>query len=97
MKCVGCDFVIQEDFAFCPKCGARQAVHCASCGYVCPPNFAYCPKCGQKQGEMPQPSRPVPVAPLPTIPAPAGEADRRTITVLFADLSGFTTLSERLD
>jgi len=30
-------------------------------------------------------------------PALAGEADRRTVTVLFADLSGFTTLSERLD
>ena len=29
--------------------------------------------------------------------APAGEADRRTVTVLFADLSGFTTLSEQLD
>ena len=26
-----------------------------------------------------------------------GEADRRTVTVLFADLSGFTTLSEQLD
>jgi predicted ATPase/class 3 adenylate cyclase len=28
---------------------------------------------------------------------PEGEADRRTVTVLFADLSSFTTMSERLD
>src|SRR5205085_10624898 len=34
---------------------------------------------------------------LPTISTLTGEADRRTVTVLFADLSGFTTLSEQLD
>ncbi|TIR88315.1 MAG: adenylate/guanylate cyclase domain-containing protein, partial [Mesorhizobium sp.] len=28
---------------------------------------------------------------------PVSEADRRTVTVLFADLCGFTTLSEQLD
>ena len=36
------------------------------------------------------------LAPRPP-PVPTGEADRRTVTVLFADLSGFTTLSEQLD
>ncbi len=30
-------------------------------------------------------------------PAPGPEADRRLVTVLFADVSGFTALSERLD
>ena len=35
------------------------------------------------------------LAPRP--PPLTGEADRRTVTVLFADLSGFTTLSEQLD
>jgi adenylate cyclase len=114
LNCVGCGFVIQAGFAFCPKCGARQPARCAGCGYACPPDFAFCPKCGQKQGATPQPIegspaappsppaspepfRPVSAAPLPTIPALTGEADRRTITVLFADLSGFTTLSKRLD
>jgi len=109
MNCVGCAFVIQAEFAFCPKCGTRQPARCARCGYACPPDFAFCPKCGQKQGTTlqpieaqppiasPEPFRLVPVAPLPPIPALTGEADRRTVTVLFADLSGFTTLSERLD
>src|SRR3984893_15491053 len=114
MNCVGCGFVIQAEFAFCPKCGARQPARCAGCGYACPPDFAFCPKCGQKQGAAPkpieappaaplspavspEPFRPAPAAPAPTTPALAGEADRRTVTVLFADLSGFTTLSERLD
>src|SRR5260221_6588536 len=115
MNCVDCGFVIQAEFAFCPKCGARQPARCAGCGYACPPDFAFCPKCGQKQGATsqpiealpaapppspsasPEPFRPAPVAPAPTIPALTGEADRRTVTVLFADLSGFTTLSEQLD
>src|SRR5438552_13851527 len=108
MNCIGCGFVIQAEFAFCPKCGARQPARCASCGYACPPDFAFCPKCGQKQGATPQPIetppaapwpsaspepfRPVPVVPLPPIPAVTGAADRRTVTGLFADLSGFTTL-----
>jgi RNA polymerase subunit RPABC4/transcription elongation factor Spt4 len=116
MNCVGCGFVVQAEFAFCPKCGARQPARCVGCGYACPPDFAFCPKCGQKQGATPypieappaaapppshsaspEPFRPVPVARLSTIPALTGEADRRSVTVLFADLSGFTTLSEQLD
>ena len=113
MNCVGCGFAIQAEFAFCPKCGARQPTRCAGCGYTCPADFAFCPKCGQPLGPTPQPNeafpaarppsaatqplRPVPVTPAPTKPALAGEADRRTVTVLFADLSGFTTISEKLD
>src|SRR5205823_12321959 len=111
MDCAGCGFAIQAEFAFCPKCGVRQPARCAGCGYACPPDFLFCPKCGQKQGntsppiEVPPPSRstplellrPVLVAPLAAGPALTGEADRRTVTVLFADLSGFTTLSEQLD
>lgn len=113
MNCVGCGFIIQAEFAFCPKCGARQPTLCAGCGYACPPDFAFCPKCGRQLATVPQPieavlagrppfaapeaSRPSPIAPAPTKPALAGEADRRTVTVLFADLSGFTTLSEKLD
>jgi predicted ATPase/class 3 adenylate cyclase len=114
MNCVACGFVIEADFAFCPKCGARQPARCAGCGYACPPDFAFCPKCGLKQGGTPDavetapaaPPSPAPspapmpaaaVAPAPGRPAIAAEGDRRTVTVLFADLSGFTTLSEQLD
>ena len=56
---------------------------CVGCGFELSPEFAFCPRCGRRQ------------------PAAAAmgqdEADRRQVTVVFADLCGFTTLSERLD
>src|SRR5882724_645867 len=73
---------------------------CSGCGFEAPPDFAFCPKCGSRLA-VTSTERPV-VRPAPS-PAPAiappgeVEADRRPVTVLFADLSGFTALSERLD
>jgi len=57
------------------------ALTCSGCGLALEPDFAFCPRCGAAR-------RPGQAAP---------EADRRQVTVLFADLSGFTALSERLD
>ncbi len=111
MDCSGCGFEIEGGYAFCPKCGRRQPVPCASCGYACAPDFEFCPKCGASLGaaakaaEGPAPSRTIVApsrTPSPNIeseegPPPVSDADRRTVTVLFADLCGFTTLSEHLD
>ena len=113
MNCAGCGFEIQSGFAFCPKCGAKQPRLCAGCGYACAPDFAFCPRCGaQVDGLANASSRqqsppivlpagiapPEPTARSAIEPArPEAEADRRTVTVLFADLSGFTALSEQLD
>src|SRR5262245_57796989 len=107
MNCSGCGFEVQSGFAFCPKCGAKQPAACAACGYLCAPDFAFCPQCGASVGGAPRNGnhRPQPVAPAPPPKAASQpvetrqttQADRRPVTVLFADLSGFTTLSERLD
>jgi adenylate cyclase len=67
---------------------------CSGCGFEAPADFAFCPKCGARLAVAPaSPSPPPP----PPSPAPAPEGDRRPVTVLFADLVGFTTLSEGLD
>ena len=99
MNCPACSFQTAPGFAFCPKCGRRLPRDCASCGFACDPDFAFCPKCG---ASLDTAAAPPAVAPSPTtarrLEAPAAsEADRRLVTVLFADVSGFTSLGERLD
>ncbi|MEO8752499.1 MAG: adenylate/guanylate cyclase domain-containing protein [Casimicrobiaceae bacterium] len=57
---------------------------CAQCGTTLPANARFCPHCG------------VPVATV-TLPSPAPGGERRQVTILFADLSGYTKLSSTLD
>jgi adenylate cyclase len=96
MSCPACGFATAPGFAFCPKCGRRLPRDCAACGFACDPDFAFCPKCGASLQAAPPPAASVAEA-RPGPVAPAAEADRRLVTVLFADVSGFTSLSERLD
>jgi adenylate cyclase len=67
---------------------------CSGCGFEAPADFAFCPKCGARLTAAP--ASPPPPPPPPS-PPPDPEGDRRPVTVLFADLVGFTTLSEGLD
>ena len=65
----------------------NQAV-CRSCGFANPTEFRFCGNCGSAlQGP---PSRRV-------VAAPAGEAERRQLTVLFCDLVDSSRLSTQLD
>jgi adenylate cyclase len=73
---------------------------CAACGFEAAADFAFCPKCGAKLAAAPASDvavRPVPVPSPSAGSLPDAQSDRRPVTVLFADLSGFTALSERLD
>src|SRR5215813_1628444 len=108
MACAGCGSEVSAGFAFCPRCGRRQPVACAACGAPCEPDFAFCPRCGTARPPAHATLADTPVASA-TAPGgtagvmlsprhdPSPDADRRQVTVLFADVSGFTTLSERLD
>jgi predicted ATPase/class 3 adenylate cyclase len=61
---------------------------CSGCGFEAPADFAFCPKCGARLAVVPAP---------PPSASTAPDGDRRPVTVLFADLAGFTALSEGLD
>lgn len=69
---------------------------CTACGFAAPADFAFCPKCGQRLAAA-APGAAQGVASATPGRADSDEADRRPATVLFADLSGFTALSESLD
>jgi adenylate cyclase len=109
MTCAGCGFEGSTGFAFCPRCGRRLAESCAGCGFACEPGFAFCPRCGAALGAGARAAgtaaarresvatEATGVRAAPPVDGAAPEADRRQVTVVFADLSGFTTLAERLD
>jgi adenylate cyclase len=101
LTCAGCGFEASPDFAFCPKCGRPLPKTCPSCGTSSPADFAFCPRCGTSLGTPPPAPAPAPSPPREVAKADAREEeepeDRRPATVLFADLAGFTAISERLD
>ncbi len=73
---------------------------CAACGFEAAADFAFCPKCGTKLTAVPASDvalRPAHALSPSASSLPDAQSDRRPVTVLFADLSGFTTISERLD
>jgi class 3 adenylate cyclase len=60
----------------------RSAVACPACGSVNPPGGRFCSQCA---------------APLEAVAAEREVAERKQVTVLFSDLTGYTTIAERLD
>ncbi len=90
--CPGCGNSCPPDFAFCPKCGAQlDAARAANNRREAPSPVS--PREARRQIPASGSER----TRRPPLPKFEPEADRRTVTVLFADLSGFTALSEQLD
>jgi class 3 adenylate cyclase/tetratricopeptide (TPR) repeat protein len=83
MKCPECQNDISENMKFCWQCGRALEIVCAHCNCINPSHFKFCIQCGQ--------SLTVPFS------TQAHVGERKHITVLFSDLSGYTSLSEKLD
>jgi hypothetical protein len=66
-------------------------VICGSCGHENAPGQKFCGECGTRFGDEAPLSAPAGSS-TPVLPVPA--AERRLVSVLFADLVGFTTLTE---
>src|ERR671915_586207 len=91
MSCGSCGTENPAGASFCMACGARLERRCASCGAAAPPEARFCMSCGSQLDQIAATSPPVPRA------AEQPPEERRQVTVLFADLSGYTAVAERMD
>jgi class 3 adenylate cyclase/tetratricopeptide (TPR) repeat protein len=89
MQCPRCDFENPAAHRFCGSCGAPLPRACPACGFANPADGKFCGGCGKPLGEAP--------APGDEASAAGAEGERRQVTILFADLVGFTTLSSEID
>jgi class 3 adenylate cyclase/tetratricopeptide (TPR) repeat protein len=105
MRCPSCGFENPTGMKFCGQCASPLGRRCPECGFDNPPGFAFCGQCATSLAEPPAASPPQ--APLSYTPKhlaekilasrTALEGERKQVTVLFVDVSGFTSISEQLD
>jgi class 3 adenylate cyclase/tetratricopeptide (TPR) repeat protein len=102
--CTSCGQENGDGAAFCDSCGSSLAAGCANCGADNRPEARFCRSCGTRLtgGATPAAAAPSSAAPA-TAPATAPAAsdatvaERRLVSVLFADLVAFTEYSEGRD
>jgi class 3 adenylate cyclase/tetratricopeptide (TPR) repeat protein len=96
MDCPRCGHGNTEGQRFCGDCGNALASACATCGSSNPPGQRFCGNCGAALTGAAIAPKASPIAGAGTITSPP-TIERRLVSVLFADLVGFTTLSESRD
>jgi class 3 adenylate cyclase/tetratricopeptide (TPR) repeat protein len=92
MRCPKCEAENREGRKFCASCGAELGWACPKCGFTNAAGEGFCGGCGQRGPTAAASAKPA-VSPEPAAP----DDERRQVAILFADLSGFTALSSKLD
>ncbi len=91
MTCTNCGTENKPGRRFCVECGSSLAAACPNCSSPVEAGEKFCGTCGTALGD---PREPTQVAPAAT---PVPVAERRLVSVLFADLVGFTPFAEERD
>ncbi|UCF90489.1 MAG: AAA family ATPase [Desulfobacterales bacterium] len=103
MQCPHCTHVNPPGVKFCSNCGQMMGAVCPGCNAVNLPESNFCNQCGQflpkistllSADELSRPDLP---AGGPSVIPPSAAGERKLVTALFSDLSGYTALAQRLD
>jgi class 3 adenylate cyclase len=89
MLCASCGTENRVGSRFCDNCGTALAVACPACGEANRSDARFCASCGTVLAAG--------AIAVPPATKPKAEAERRLVSVLFADLVGFTTYAEDRD
>ena len=88
---------------FCNKCGSQLEITCPKCSRVNPPDSNFCNSCGHDLSKRDVPQKAAdsqssaPAEPESAESRHIPEGERRQATVVFSDLSGYTSMNEDLD
>ncbi|MGO9569690.1 MAG: adenylate/guanylate cyclase domain-containing protein [Desulfomonilaceae bacterium] len=107
MNCPKCDFDNREGVKFCEGCGAKLELICPECRATVPPDRRFCGECGHDlrkpteakplDYDQPHSYTPKHLAEKILSTRSSIEGERKLVTVMFADVAGFTSMSEKLD
>src|SRR3712207_5191879 len=105
VQCSRCKTEHPDDARFCSHCGTALVIACARCDHLNPPSSRFCSQCGtplvapaqEPHFASPHQYTPRPLAEKILSGRAAIEGERKQVTVLFADVAGFTPLAAALD
>jgi class 3 adenylate cyclase/tetratricopeptide (TPR) repeat protein len=107
MRCTKCQAENRDGVKFCEECGAKIEMVCPGCGARIPSGKKFCGECGQSLDalkEVPQIDYSAPQSYTPKHLADkilttrtSIEGERKLVTVMFADVANYTSVSEKLD
>src|SRR5215469_3276963 len=104
MRCSSCTTDNPDNAKFCIECAAPIPARCFRCGRQNPPKAKFCADCAAPLGASApsaslthDPGRTVRIAPEQPPSSAAIDAERKTVTALFADIKGSTELEQDLD
>ena len=107
MICPKCRFENPEGSNFCLKCGGKLEMQCPQCGNALPSVAMFCNQCGHNLKKIeegppvdysePQSYTPKFLADKILTTRSSIEGERKLVTVLFADVANYTSISEKLD
>ncbi len=106
MRCPKCQFESRKEAKFCGECGHKFEISCPKCGTDNRVGNKFCDECGYNLKPGKETSAEILEKESLTLPtttekssrdAALIEGERKHVTVLFSDMTGYTEMSEKLD